>query len=213
MLRATCSADVHRCRPDSNNTKDTRVFAGSRRTTLPVSRKTCVLVKNCHPRVTFDAPKPDTRNSVQQRRRKTQSTWNTPETRHSSGSQQKTCWSSESKSRFADERRVYMSCMLQNFSSIFDRDSSCNRVSNATNSVDGLISSKSSWLNKGAPLAFWRLPDSKVGSKVHLQRFLTKNDSITARSGYPVLVRLSASIVEVLTKCMRPSQHEQDIQF
>ena len=36
-----------------------------------VTRKTCVLVKNCHPRVTFDAPKPDTRNSVQQRRRKT----------------------------------------------------------------------------------------------------------------------------------------------
>ena len=27
-----------------------------------VTRKTCVLVKNCHPRVTFDAPKPDTRN-------------------------------------------------------------------------------------------------------------------------------------------------------
>ena len=35
-----------------------------------VTRKTCVLVKNRHPRVTFDAPKPDTRNSVQQRRRK-----------------------------------------------------------------------------------------------------------------------------------------------
>ena len=35
-----------------------------------VTRKTCVLVKKCHPRVTFDAPKPDTRNSVQQRRRK-----------------------------------------------------------------------------------------------------------------------------------------------
>ena len=39
-----------------------------------VTRKTCVLVKNCHPRVTFGAPKPDTRNSVQQRRRKARST-------------------------------------------------------------------------------------------------------------------------------------------
>ena len=68
--RATCSADVHRCRPDSNNTKDTRVFAGSRRTTYRDQKKTCVLVKNCHPRVTFDAPKPDAGNSVQQRLRK-----------------------------------------------------------------------------------------------------------------------------------------------
>ena len=28
---------------------------------------------------------------------------------------------------------------------------------------------------------------------MHLQRFLTKNDSITARAGYPVLVRLSTT--------------------
>ena len=33
MLRATCSADFHRCRPDSNDTKDTRLSAGSRRKT------------------------------------------------------------------------------------------------------------------------------------------------------------------------------------
>ena len=51
-----------------------------------------------------------------------------------------------------------------------ESDSSCNRVSNATDSVKRLISSKSSRPNKGAPLAFRRLPDSKVGSKVHLHR-------------------------------------------
>ena len=39
MLRATCSADAHRCRPDSNNTKDTRVFVGSRRTTCRYQKK------------------------------------------------------------------------------------------------------------------------------------------------------------------------------
>ena len=69
MLRATCSADVHRCRPDSNNIKDTRVFEGSRRTTYRDQKNLCSRQK-LHPRVTFDAPKPDTRNSVQQRRRK-----------------------------------------------------------------------------------------------------------------------------------------------
>ena len=41
MLRATCSADVHRCRPDSNNTTDTRVFAGSRRTTYRDQKNVC----------------------------------------------------------------------------------------------------------------------------------------------------------------------------
>ena len=41
MLRATCSADVHRCRPDSNNTKGTRVFAGSRRTTYRDQKNVC----------------------------------------------------------------------------------------------------------------------------------------------------------------------------
>ena len=63
MLRATCSADVHRCRPDSNNTKDTRVFAGSRRTTYRDQKKRVFSSKNCHPRVTFDAPKPDTKTA------------------------------------------------------------------------------------------------------------------------------------------------------
>ena len=63
MLRATRSADVHRCRQDSNNDKDTRVFAGSRRTTSR-DQKTCVLVKNCQPRVTFDAPKPEKQRST-----------------------------------------------------------------------------------------------------------------------------------------------------
>ena len=53
-----------------------------------------------------------------------------------------------------------------------ESDSSCNRVSNAIGSVDGLISFTSSSLN--TPLAFRRLPDSNVGSKIHLHRFLTR---------------------------------------
>ena len=91
---------------------------------------------------------------------------------------------------------MFVSCMLQNFSSIFDHsgrdtsmsfvfhthdltnisesDSSCNSVSNATRSVNGSMSANSSSLNNGAPLAFRRLPDSKVGSNVHLHRFLTR---------------------------------------
>ena len=86
-------------------------------------------------------------------------------------------------------------CMISRTSS--ESESSCNSVSNATGSVNGLMSSKSSSLNKRATLAFRRLPGSKVGSKVHLHRFLARNDSITARAGYPGLVRLSANIVKV----------------
>ena len=56
MLRATCSADAHRCRPNSINTRDTRVFGRSRRTTYCDQKKKSFLVKNCHPRLTFDAP-------------------------------------------------------------------------------------------------------------------------------------------------------------
>ena len=41
MLRATCSADFHRCRPDSNNNKDTRVFAGSKRATYRDQKNVC----------------------------------------------------------------------------------------------------------------------------------------------------------------------------
>ena len=84
-----------------------------------------------------------------------------------------------------------------------ESDSSCNRVLNATRFVNGLMSFTSSSLNKDAPLAFRRLLDSNVGSKVHLHRFSTKNDSITARAGYPGLVRLSANIVKVLTQWIR----------
>ena len=39
MLRATCSADAHR--PDSNNTKDTSVFVGSRRATYLDQKNVC----------------------------------------------------------------------------------------------------------------------------------------------------------------------------
>ena len=62
MLRATCSADFHRCRPDSNDTKDTRVSAGSRRKHT-VTRKNVCSRQNCQPRVTFDTPKPDARTT------------------------------------------------------------------------------------------------------------------------------------------------------
>ena len=82
-----------------------------------------------------------------------------------------------------------------------ESDSSCNRVSNAIGAVHGFTSSKPSSLNKGAHLAFRRLPDSKVGSKVHLLRFLTKNGFHHSTSGISrVLVRLSANIVKVLTR-------------
>ena len=57
-----CSADVHSCRPDSNNTKDTRVSAGSKRTTYLNQKNVCSR-QNCQPIVTFDAPKPDTRTA------------------------------------------------------------------------------------------------------------------------------------------------------
>ena len=62
MLRATCLADVHRCRPDSNDTEDTRVSAGSRRIHF-VTRKNVCSRQHCQPRVTFDTPKPDARTT------------------------------------------------------------------------------------------------------------------------------------------------------
>ena len=62
MPRATCSADFHRCRPNSNDTKDMRVSAGSRRKHT-VTRKNVSSRQNCQPCVTFDAPKPDARTT------------------------------------------------------------------------------------------------------------------------------------------------------
>ena len=56
----------------------------------------------------------------------------------------------------------YLIRMISGTSS--DSDSSCNRVLNAIGSVSGLMSFTSSSLNKDAPLAFRRLPDSSVGS-------------------------------------------------
>ena len=48
--------------PDSNDTKDTRVSAGSRRTTYRDQENVCSR-QNCQPRITFDAPKPDARTT------------------------------------------------------------------------------------------------------------------------------------------------------
>ena len=62
MLRVTCSADFHRCRPDSSDSKDTRVSAKSRRKHT-VSRKNVCSRQNCQPRVTCDTPKPDARTT------------------------------------------------------------------------------------------------------------------------------------------------------
>ena len=62
MPRATCSADFHRCRPDSNDTKDTRVSAGSGRKHT-VTKKNVCFRQNCQPRVTFDTSKPDARTT------------------------------------------------------------------------------------------------------------------------------------------------------
>ena len=65
----------------------------------------------------------------------------------------------------------------------------------------------SSLLNNGAPLAFERLPESKVeGQKMHLHGFWTKNDSNTARAGNPGLVKLSSNIVKVLIQWMRVAE-------
>ena len=84
------------------------------------------------------------------------------------------------------ETRRCHSCFIRMISrTCSGNDTSCNRVSNAAGPVNGLTLSESSLLNKGPPLAFRRLPESKVGSKVHSNRFLTRNDSTTARAVYP----------------------------
>ena len=49
-----------RCRPNSNDTEDTRVSAGSRRIHT-VTRKNVCSRQDCQPHVTFDTPKPDAR--------------------------------------------------------------------------------------------------------------------------------------------------------
>ena len=113
-----------------------------------------------------------------------------------------------------------MSCMPQNVSSIFDhsgRDmwmSFVFHTHDLTNilrkrlilqqSVErGLMSFKSSSLNKGACLAFRRFPDSKVGSKVHLHRFFTRTVSICQhRQGVdPVSTRIGDSALFLDSTC------------
>ena len=111
MLRATCSADFHRCRPDSNDTKDTRVSAGSGRIKHHDQKNVCSR-QNCQPRVTFDAPKPDTRTAFNKDGEKhgqreileSRDIRQVPNKRRVEIQSQ--------KSRFADKRRVCMSCTV-----------------------------------------------------------------------------------------------------
>ena len=102
---------------------------------------------------------------------------------------------------------VNLNCMTSRVSPEYY--SSSNKVTNATGSVTGLLLSMSSLLNNGAISLFGRLPDSKVRSEVHTHRFLARNDSITTRTEYPSLVKLSANIVQVLTSsgCAIPEEH------
>ena len=165
MLRATCSADFHRCRPDSNDTKDTRVSAGSRRTTYRDQKNVCSR-QNCQPRVTFDAPKPDTRTAFNKDGEKhgqreileSRDIRQVPNKRRVEVQSQNrdllirdvctclACPKTFPRSFYHSEetRRChsYFIRMISRTSS--ESDSSCNRVSNATDSVNGLISSKSS---------------------------------------------------------------------
>ena len=166
MLRATCSADFHRCRQDSNDTKDTRVSAGSRRKTHPDQENVCSR-QNCQPRVTFDAPKPDARTTFNKRRRK-----NTVNVKYSRvatfvrcptkrrvevQSQNRdllirdvcTCLACtktfpRSLTTLEETRRCHSFFIRRISRTSSESDSSCNRVSNAADPVKGLISSKSS---------------------------------------------------------------------
>ena len=165
MLRATFSADSHRCRPDSNDTKDTRVSAGSRREHTVTWKNVCSR-QNCQPRVTFDAPKPDARtmfnkDGVKHTQRgilESRDIRQVPNKRRVEAQSQNrdslirdacTCIACSktflrSLTTLEETRRChsYFIRMISRTSS--DSDSSCNRVSNATDSVTGLISSKSS---------------------------------------------------------------------
>ena len=73
MLRATCSADFHRYRPNSNDTKDTGVPAGSRRKTYRDQEKR-VFSSKLPPTYDVRCTQARRENNVQQRRRKTRST-------------------------------------------------------------------------------------------------------------------------------------------
>ena len=164
MLRATCSADVHQCRPDSNNTKDTRVSAGSRRKTYRDQENVCSR-PNCQPRVTFDAPKPDARTTFNKDGEKhdqreileSRDIRQVPNERRVEVQSQNhllirdvcTCLACpktfpRSLTTLEETRRChsYFIRMISQASS--ESDSSCNRVSNATDPVNGLISSQSS---------------------------------------------------------------------
>ena len=159
MLRAKCSADFHRCRPDSNDTKDTRVSAGSRRKHT-VTRKNVCSRQNCQPRVTFDTPKPDARTTFNKDGEK-HGQHEILESRDIRQVPNKRRVEVQSQNRDSLIRDVCVLClacpktfprslttleetrrchsyfirMISRTSS--ENDSSCNRVSNATDSVKG----------------------------------------------------------------------------
>ena len=125
-----CSADFHCCRPDSNDTEDTRVSAGSRRIHTVTKKNVCSR-QNCQPRVTFDTPKPDARTTFNKDGEK-HGQREILESRDIRQVPNKRLVEVQSqKSRFTGKRRVHMSCMPRNFSSIFDhsgRDTSMSFV-------------------------------------------------------------------------------------
>ena len=158
MLRAPCSADFHRCRQDSNDTKDTRVSAGSRRTAYRDQENICSR-QNCQPRVTFDAPKPDARTTFNKDGEKhgqreileSRDIRQVPNKRRVEVRSPNrdllirdvcTCLACpktfpRSLTTLEETRRChsYFIRMISRTSS--ESDSSCNRVSNATDSVNG----------------------------------------------------------------------------
>ena len=156
---------VHCCRPDSNDTKDTRDSAGSRRKHT-VTRKNVCSRQHCQPLLTFDTPKPDARTAFnkdgekhgQREPLESRDIRQVPNKRRVDVQGQNrdslirdvsTCLACtktlpRSLTTLEETRRChsYFIRMISRTSS--ESDSSRNRVSNATDSVNGLISSKSS---------------------------------------------------------------------
>ena len=93
------------------------VSAGSRRINT-VPRKNGVLVKNCQPRETFVAPRPDVRTRF--RPKKTVRNRINAKFSRVGTFVRYTTRDVLSKSGFAERRRVFMSCMPKHFSSTFD---------------------------------------------------------------------------------------------
>ena len=154
-----------RVRPDSNDTKDTRVSAGSRRKHT-VTRKNVCSRQNCQPRVTFDTPKQDARTTFNKDGEKhgqrevleNRDIRQVPNNRRVEVQSQNrdslirdvcTCLACQktfprSLTTLEETRRCHSTVIRMISRTSSESDSSCNRVSNATDSVKGLISSKSS---------------------------------------------------------------------